>query len=49
VAHFFGEEGCKFDVLLAQRFVAHLDAAFLEITLAEGEAVMEREGVLDDA
>ena len=50
---FFGEERGELDVPLAQGFVADLNAAllekFLDVTLAEGEAVIEPEGVLDDA
>ncbi len=53
VAQFFGEERRKLDIPLPQGFVADLDAALVEqllyITLAEGEAVVEPEGVADDA
>jgi len=53
VPQFFGEEGGELDVPLAQGFVADLNAAlledFLDVTLAEGETMIEPEGVLDDA
>ena len=50
---FFGEEGGELNVPLAQRLVAHLNATlleqFLDVTLAQRKAVIEPEGVLDDA
>jgi len=53
VPQFLSEERCELDVPLAERLVADLDAAlleqFLDITLAEGKAVVEPKGVLDDA
>ena len=53
MSQFFGEEGGELDVPLAQGLVAHLNSAllkqFLNVTLAEGEAVIEPESVLDDA
>jgi len=53
VAQFLSQKRGELDLPLAQRLVAHLDAAlleqFLNITLAEGEAVREPENVLDDA
>ncbi|BDP43272.1 hypothetical protein DAETH_32410 (plasmid) [Deinococcus aetherius] len=53
VAQFLGEEGSEFDVPLPQGLVTDHDAAplqqLLDITLAEGEAVREPEGVADDA
>ena len=53
MSQFLGKERCEFDVPLAQRLVADLNAAlleeFLNVTLAEGEVVVEPESVLDDA
>ena len=53
VAEFFGEERSKFDVPLPQGLVADLNTAlveqFLNIPLAEWEAVIEPQGVADDA
>ena len=53
VPQFFGEEGGELDVPLAQGFVADPNAAlledFLDVTLAEGETMIEPEGILDDA
>ncbi len=53
VAQFFGEDGREFDVPLPQSFVADLNTAlveqFLTVTLAEREAVVEPQGVTDDA
>jgi len=53
VPQFFGEEGDELDVPLAQGLVAYLNAAlvesFLDVTLAEGEVVIEPESVLNDA
>ena len=53
MSQFLGEERCELDVPLAQGFVADLNAAlleeFLNVTLAEGEVVVEPESVLDDA
>ena len=50
---FFSEQGSEFDVPLPQGFVTDLDAAlveqFLNVPLAEWEAVVEPEGVPDDA
>ena len=50
---FLSEERCELDVPLAQRFVAHLNAAlvqqFLNIALAQGKPVVEPKGMLDDA
>jgi len=52
VPQFFGQERCKFDIPLPKCLMTDLDPAFLEqflnITLAEGEAVIEPESVLDD-
>jgi len=53
VSQFFGKEWSELDVPLAQRLVADLNAAllkqFLDVTLAETEAVIKPESVLDDA
>ena len=53
MAQFLGQKQGEFDVPLAQRLVADLDAALLkevlDITLAEGEPEVQPEGVLDDA
>jgi len=53
VPQFFGEERYEFDVLLAKRLMTDLDPPllehFLNITLAEREAVIEPESVLNDA
>jgi len=50
---FFGEERGELDVPLAKRLMTDLDPAllehFLNITLAEREAVIEPKSVLDDA
>lgn len=47
------EERSKFDVPLAQRFIADLDTAlleeFLNVTLAQREMMVEPERLLDDA
>lgn len=53
MSQFFGEEGCELDVPLSQRLMTDLNPAlleqFLNITLAEGEAMIEPKSVLDDA
>jgi hypothetical protein len=53
VAQLFSEQGSKLDVPLSERFVADLDAAlmkgFLNIPLAEWQAVVQPQGVADDA
>ncbi|BDP44330.1 hypothetical protein DAETH_42990 (plasmid) [Deinococcus aetherius] len=53
VTQFLSEQGSKFDVPLAQGLVADLDAALeeqlLDIPLAKGEAVVQPQGVADDA
>lgn len=53
VAQFFGQERRKFDVPLPQCFVADLDATlvkqFLDVTLAEEEAVVQPERVSNHA
>jgi len=53
VPQFLGEEGRELDVPLAQRLMADLNAAFLEefldVTLAEGEAVITPKSALGDA
>ena len=47
VSQFFGKEWGELDVPLAQRLVADLNTAllkqFLDVTLTEGEAVVEPE------
>ena len=53
MAQFLGEERSKFDVPLPQGLVADHDATleqhFLDVSLAEWEAVVEPEGIPDDA
>ena len=53
VAQLLGEERSELDVPLSERFVTNLHAAlmkeFLNFPLAEWEAVIEPEGVADDA
>jgi hypothetical protein len=52
VAQVFGEEGAKLDAPLAERLMADHDAAlvqqFLHVSIAQGKAVVEPNGVLDD-
>lgn len=52
VAQFFSEEGSELDAPLAEGLVADLDAAlveqFLHVTVAEGEAVIQPNDMLDD-
>jgi hypothetical protein len=52
VAQVFGEEGAKLDAPLAERLMAHLNAAlmqqFLHVPVTQGKAVVEPNGVLDD-
>ncbi|GGR36709.1 hypothetical protein GCM10008957_52960 [Deinococcus ruber] len=53
VSQFFSQERRELDVPLAERLVADLKAAllkqFLDVTLAQTEAVIQPESVLDDA
>ena len=53
MAQLLTEEGGELDVPLPQRFVTHHDAAlvkqFLNITLADGEAVVQPQSVADHA
>jgi hypothetical protein len=53
VAQFFGEEGPKFYAPFAEGLVADLNAAlmkqFLDVSVTEGEAMVEPNRVLDDA
>lgn len=53
MAEFFGEEWRELDVPLSERFVTNDDPTlvkqFLNVPLAEGEAVVEPQGVPDDA
>jgi len=53
VSQFFGKERSELDVPLAERLVVDLNSAFLkqflDVTLAQTEAVIKLESVLDDA
>ena len=53
MTHFFSKERSKLDVPLSQGFVADDDPTLVEelldVTLTKGEAVVEPEGVADDA
>ncbi len=52
MAQFFRQQRAEFDAPLAQRFMADLYAALvqqlLDIPIAQWEAVVEPDGVLDD-
>ena len=52
VAQVFSEEGSELDAPLAQGFVTDHDAApvqqFLDVPVAQWEAVLQPDGVLDD-
>ena len=52
VAQVFSEEGSELDTPLAEGLMTHLNGAlvqqFLDVSIAEGEAVVEPNGVLDN-
>ena len=52
LAQFFRKQGTEFDAPLPERLVTDLDTAlvesFLNVSVAQGEAVIEPDGVLDD-